>query len=62
MDDFDDATVRPLVSLAISHILSEKYRKYVIALYRDDDLACFGKISVHQAGGLTKDLIKIFKN
>ena len=58
---FDGAELCELVGLYILHILSEKYGKHRIDLYRDDGLACFRYTSGPQADRIRKDFIKIFK-
>ena len=45
----------------ILHILSEKYGKHRIGLYRDDGLGCFRYTSGPQADRTRKGFIKIFK-
>ena len=57
---FDGAELCELVGLYILHILSEKYGKHRIDLYRDDGLACFRYTSGPQADRIRKDFIKIF--
>ena len=57
---FDGAELSELMGLYILHILSEKYGKHRIGLYRDDGLGCFGYTSGPQADRTRKDFITIF--
>ena len=61
MVSFDVAKLCELVGLYIFQILSGKYGKHRIGLYRDDGLACFGYTSGPQAGRIRKNFKKIFK-
>lgn len=60
MGSFDGAEICELVGLYLLHLLSQKFDKKLIGLYRDDGLSAL-KLSGPQADRARKDIIKIFK-
>ena len=61
MDSFDEAEICELLGVYILNVLSEKYRKERVGLYRDDSLPYFENVSEPQAEKIRKDVVKIFK-
>ena len=62
MGSFDGAEICELVGLYILSVLSKKFEKENIGLYRDDGLAYFHGISGPTSDRIRKDIIKIFKD
>ena len=60
MGSYDGAETCELVELYILHLLSQRFTKESIGLYRDDGLAAI-KLSGPQADRARKDIIEIFK-
>ena len=61
MGSFDGAEICELVGLYILHLLSSKFNKDQVGLYRDDGLAAF-KLSGPQSDRARKDIIQTFKD
>ena len=61
MRSFHGAEICDLVDFYVLYILSIKCRKDLNGLYRDDDLACFIKISGPQVDRVRRDFINIFR-
>ena len=61
MGSFDGAEICELVGLYILHLLSSKFNKDQVGLYRDDDLAAF-KLSGPQSDRARKNIIQTFKD
>ena len=62
MGSYDGAEVCEVVGLYLLSILSYRYDKENIGLYRDDGLAVFKNHSGHQNDKVRKDLISFFKH
>ena len=61
MGAYDGAEVCELVGLFLLSLLSEKFIKENIGLYRDDGLGIFRNINGHQADKIRKEFHKLFK-
>jgi len=61
MGAYDGAEISELVGCYILSIITDRYDKKSIGLYRDDGLATFKNISGPQAENIKKDFQKIFK-
>ena len=61
MGAFDGAEICELVGIFLLNLLSEKYTKENLGLYRDDGLAVFKNISGPQNERIKKDFQKVFK-
>ena len=61
MGSFDGSDIYELVILYILHLLSSKFNKDQVGLYRDDGLAAF-ELSGPQSDRARKDIVKIFKD
>ena len=61
MGSFDGAEICELVGLYILSILSNRYNKQQLGLYRDDGLAAFYNKSSKDCDRIRKDIIKEFK-
>ena len=62
MGSYDGAEVCEIVGLFLLDILSHRYDKEEMRLYRDDGLAVFKNHSGHQNDKVRKDLISFFKH
>ena len=62
MGAYDGAEVCELVGTYLLSLLSEKYNKEDIGLYRDDGLAAFKNVSGPENERIKKDFQKIFKD
>ena len=58
---FDGAEICELVGLYILHLLSSKFNKDQVGLFRDDGLAAF-ELSGPQSDRAIKDIVQIFKD
>jgi len=61
MGAYDGVEVCELVGLFLLSLLSEKFIKENIGLYRDDGLGIFRNINGHQADKIRKEFHKLFK-
>ena len=62
MGSYDGAEVCEIVGLFLLDILSHRYEKKDMGLYRDDGLAVFKNHNGHQNDKVRKDLISFFKH
>ena len=62
MGSYDGAEVCEIVGLFLLDILSHRYEKKDMGLYRDDGLAVFKNHNGHQNDRVRKDLISFFKH
>ena len=61
MGAYDGAEICELVGTYLLHIISQKYDKNNIGLYRDDGLGVFSNTSGPQNERIKKDFVKIFR-
>ena len=61
MGAYDGAEICEMVGLFLLDLLSKKFNKENIGLYRDDGLGVFKNVNGHQADKIRKDFYNIFK-